>query len=117
MFTGGAGGPEPVVDITTRIDGERLALEITNTVRGPAPTLPGSGFGLAGMRERGRGTIVNVLSAGARMPTPNFAAYMASKAALSQLPPQFQGLARRLEEALGRHDHFVQATVLLVPCV
>jgi NAD(P)-dependent dehydrogenase (short-subunit alcohol dehydrogenase family) len=37
------------------------------------------------MRQRRRGVIVNVLSAGARIPTPNFAAYMASKAALGQL--------------------------------
>jgi NAD(P)-dependent dehydrogenase (short-subunit alcohol dehydrogenase family) len=37
------------------------------------------------MRQRKHGVIVNVLSAGARIPTPNFAAYMASKAALGQL--------------------------------
>ncbi|MCA9706717.1 MAG: SDR family oxidoreductase [Myxococcales bacterium] len=40
---------------------------------------------LPGMRARKHGAIVNVLSAGARMPTPNFSAYMASKAALGQL--------------------------------
>jgi NAD(P)-dependent dehydrogenase (short-subunit alcohol dehydrogenase family) len=40
---------------------------------------------LPGMRERKHGAIVNVLSAGARIPTPNFAAYMASKAALSHI--------------------------------
>jgi NAD(P)-dependent dehydrogenase (short-subunit alcohol dehydrogenase family) len=37
------------------------------------------------MRERRRGYIVNVLSAGAHMPSPRFGAYTASKAALSQL--------------------------------
>jgi len=37
------------------------------------------------MRQRKQGVVVNVLSAGARIPTPNFAAYMASKAALGQL--------------------------------
>lgn len=40
---------------------------------------------LPGMRERKYGVIVNVLSAGARIPTPNFAAYMASKSALSHV--------------------------------
>lgn len=40
---------------------------------------------LPAMRRRKRGAIVNVLSAGARIPSPNFSAYMASKAALSHL--------------------------------
>jgi NAD(P)-dependent dehydrogenase (short-subunit alcohol dehydrogenase family) len=40
---------------------------------------------LPAMRERKSGAIVNVLSAGARMPAPNFIAYSASKAALAQL--------------------------------
>jgi NAD(P)-dependent dehydrogenase (short-subunit alcohol dehydrogenase family) len=40
---------------------------------------------LPAMRQRRHGVIVNVLSAGARIPTPNFGAYMASKAALGQL--------------------------------
>jgi short-subunit dehydrogenase len=40
---------------------------------------------LPSMRARRSGAIVNVLSAGARMPAPNFAAYTASKAALAQL--------------------------------
>ena len=39
---------------------------------------------LPGMRENG-GTIVNVLSAGANLPSPRFGAYTASKAALGQL--------------------------------
>lgn len=37
------------------------------------------------MRERRSGSIINVLSAGARIPAPNFSAYMASKAALCSL--------------------------------
>lgn len=37
------------------------------------------------MRARRSGAIVNVLSAGTRMPSPNFSAYMASKAALASL--------------------------------
>jgi NAD(P)-dependent dehydrogenase (short-subunit alcohol dehydrogenase family) len=40
---------------------------------------------LPAMRRRRHGAIVNVLSAGARMPAPNFSAYMTSKAALGQL--------------------------------
>lgn len=40
---------------------------------------------LPGMVERKSGAIVNVLSAGAHMPSPRFGAYTASKAALSQL--------------------------------
>lgn len=40
---------------------------------------------LPGMVERRTGHIVNVLSAGAHMPSPRFGAYTASKAALSQL--------------------------------
>lgn len=40
---------------------------------------------LPGMRERRSGQIVNVLSAGARMPGPHFGPYTASKAALRQL--------------------------------
>ena len=40
---------------------------------------------LPAMRERGDGAIINVLTAGARIPAPNFAAYTSSKAALAQL--------------------------------
>jgi short-subunit dehydrogenase len=40
---------------------------------------------LPGMRERSSGMILNVLSAGAHMPSPRFGAYTSSKAALSQL--------------------------------
>jgi NAD(P)-dependent dehydrogenase (short-subunit alcohol dehydrogenase family) len=40
---------------------------------------------LPSMRARGGGRIVNVLSAGARMPAPRFGVYTSSKAALAQL--------------------------------
>jgi short-subunit dehydrogenase/thioester reductase-like protein len=40
---------------------------------------------LAGMRQRGGGHIVNVLSAGTHMPAPRFGAYTAAKSALAQL--------------------------------
>ena len=40
---------------------------------------------LGGMRERGGGHVVNVLSAGTHIPAPRFGAYTASKAALAQL--------------------------------
>jgi len=40
---------------------------------------------LPGMRERGDGHVVNVLTAGVALPTPGFAAYASSKAALSHL--------------------------------
>lgn len=40
---------------------------------------------LPAMRERGEGHIVNVLTAGVALPTPNFSAYGGSKAALSHV--------------------------------
>ncbi len=40
---------------------------------------------LPAMRERGDGHVVNVLTAGVALPTPGFAAYASSKAALSHL--------------------------------
>jgi len=45
-------GPEPVVDVTVAINTNALVIDITNTTDTVTTRLPGSGFGIAGMRER-----------------------------------------------------------------
>lgn len=45
-------GPNPTVDITIERDGHSLVIDITNTVNNHSATLPTSGYGIAGMRER-----------------------------------------------------------------
>ncbi len=50
-------GPDPSVRVAIGVDGPDLSIEITNTVDGASrretgASLPGSGFGIAGMRER-----------------------------------------------------------------
>ena len=45
-------GNDPRVEITTSLDDGWLTLEIENTTRTPAPDLPRSGYGIAGMQER-----------------------------------------------------------------
>ena len=45
-------GPDPTVEITVALDGDRLVIDITNTTTGRSPHMPTSGFGIAGMRER-----------------------------------------------------------------
>ncbi|MEM7338463.1 MAG: histidine kinase [Actinomycetota bacterium] len=45
-------GPRPVVDIELFVEGPDLVVDITNTVDATAPALPGSGYGIIGMRER-----------------------------------------------------------------
>ena len=45
-------GPRPAVDVVVTVGCGELIVEVTNTTDGVPPALPGSGFGLAGMRER-----------------------------------------------------------------
>lgn len=47
-------GPNPTVDISIALDDRRLVIDISNTTSGrtTAPELPGSAYGITGMRER-----------------------------------------------------------------
>jgi signal transduction histidine kinase len=45
-------GPDPTVAITVALHENTLAIDITNTVSSTNPSLPASGYGIAGMRER-----------------------------------------------------------------
>ncbi len=50
-------GPTPTVDVTIGIEDDDLVIDITNstftsTAQATSPGLPGSGYGIAGMRER-----------------------------------------------------------------
>ena len=45
-------GPNPMVDVTITNDGTAIIIDVSNTTDDTAPELPGSGYGIAGMRER-----------------------------------------------------------------
>lgn len=45
-------GPSPTVAVSVGLDDSGLVIEITNTTTTTSHDLPGSGFGIAGMRER-----------------------------------------------------------------
>ena len=45
-------GPNPSVDITVDLDDDGLDIDITNTTEATSRSLPGSGYGIAGMSER-----------------------------------------------------------------
>ena len=45
-------GPDPTVDITIDLDDDGLIIDITNTTTTTPHALPGSGYGIVGMRER-----------------------------------------------------------------
>ena len=60
-------GPNPTVGVTVALDGDELAIDITNTTEGAAAHLPSSGFGIAGMRERA-GLLGGTLTAGPESP-------------------------------------------------
>ncbi len=45
-------GPNPTVEIAVALDDNTLVIDITNTTGAITPSLPASGYGIAGMRER-----------------------------------------------------------------
>jgi signal transduction histidine kinase len=45
-------GPNPTVDIAVKGNGQALVIDVTNTTVHGSPELPGSGYGIVGMRER-----------------------------------------------------------------
>lgn len=58
-------GPDPVVDVRVAVRGDALEIEITNSTTRETSGLPGSGYGIVGMRERAH-LLGGTLTAGQR---------------------------------------------------
>ncbi|HET6710560.1 sensor histidine kinase, partial [Amycolatopsis sp.] len=52
LTNAGKHAPHAAVDVRLTVTGDRLAVEVTNRLTPHGSTVPGSGYGLVGMRER-----------------------------------------------------------------